>query len=266
MTEGGADGTHPVHFFVTCLVDQFRPEAGRAAVACLRDAGRTVRFDPRQTCCGQPALNLGHRTEARAVARQVLALYQDTEGPIVVPSGSCATTMAKLYHGLFAGEPDEAEALAFSRRVVEWSRYLYDVDYRPKPRGGVSPVAIHHACHGLRELGLEDEARSLLVRAHVPVVPLPEATECCGFGGAFSVVLPEMSGKILETKLRNVETALTEGAREVVSLDAGCLMHMQGGHERARGCDAGTDGCPRYRHVAEVLADAAGLDRAEEAE
>lgn len=260
MTGPGADGAaDDVHLFVTCLVDQFRPEAGVAAAACLRDAGCRVRFDPRQTCCGQPALNLGHRDEARAVARQVLDLYRDTEGPIVVPSGSCATTMAKLYPTLFAGTPEATEAERLAGRVVEWSRFLHVRGYRPQAERAVPAVTVHPSCHGLRELGLRDEAHQLLQQAQVPLVDLPAADECCGFGGAFSVVMPEMSGAILRTKLDNVEAALHDGARTVVSLDVGCLMHLQGGHERRRDCSAGAAGCPFYRHVAEVVADAAGL-------
>lgn len=246
----------PVHFFVSCLIDQFRPEAGEAAVAVLEQAGCSVRFDGRQTCCGQPALNLGHTDEARTVARRVLEIYRGTEGPIVVPSGSCATTMAKLYPHLFAGTPDAEEAKTFAARVREWSQYLVEIDHHPVPRRGMRPVALHHACHGLRELGIKDEPRTLLARAHVPLVPLPEASECCGFGGAFSVLMPEMSGRMLQTKLERVERAVDEGAAEIVSLDGGCLMHMQGGHERRAGCKAGDAPCPRYRHVAEVLHEA----------
>ena len=48
-----------VSLFVTCLVDQLWPSVGVAAVEVLRRAGCEVRFDPRQTCCGQPAFNSG---------------------------------------------------------------------------------------------------------------------------------------------------------------------------------------------------------------
>lgn len=247
-----------VHFFVTCLVDQFHPEAGEAAVAVLEDAGCVVRFDPRQTCCGQPALNLGHLDEARAVARRLLLHHQDTTGPIVVPSGSCATTMGILYPRLFAGTPDFEEAARFASRVQEWSRHLMARDYHPVARRRTAPVTLHPACHGLRELGLTDEAKTLLARAQVPLVPLPSSEECCGFGGAFSVLLPEMSGRILAAKLDQIERAQEAGAKRVASLDVGCLMHMGGGHERRKGCPTGSGGCPRYAHVAEVLAEAIG--------
>ena len=244
-----------VHFFATCLADQFRPESALAAARVLEEAGCDVRFDPRQTCCGQPALNLGHLDEARTVAARTLGLYEGTEGPIVVPSGSCATTMAKLYPGLFAGTPHAEQAAAFAARVLEWSAFVvHTLGWRPAARLGLEPVAVHHACHGLRELGLVEEARILLEAAGHPLVELPGADECCGFGGAFSVLMPEMSGRILRTKLDNIETAVRQGARTIASLDAGCLMQMASGHERKLGCAEGDGPCPRYRHVAELLA------------
>jgi L-lactate dehydrogenase complex protein LldE len=78
----------------------------------------------------------------------------------------------------------------------------------------------------------------------VEVVELPGADECCGFGGSFSVRLPEVSAAILDKKLRNVEAT---GARAVVACDAGCLMQMGGGLTRR--------GSPiRALHLAQVLA------------
>lgn len=244
-----APGRLGVELFATCLVDQFRPEAGEAAARVLEDAGFEVRFDPRQTCCGQPALNLGHLEEARAAARRLIAVYGEGEDPVVVPSGSCATTMKRLLPGLFAAgsrERERAERLA--GRVEEWSRFLVRSGYAPPVASGLAPVTLHPACHGLRELGIRDEPERLVRAAGYPVVPLPRAEECCGFGGAFSVLMPEASGGMLRAKLDGVAGACAAGARVVASLDAGCLMHMAGGEARRRRGPA-----PAFRHVAELL-------------
>jgi L-lactate dehydrogenase complex protein LldE len=78
----------------------------------------------------------------------------------------------------------------------------------------------------------------------VDLVELPGADECCGFGGSFSVRLPEVSTAILDRKLANVEMT---GADAVVACDAGCLMQMGGGLTR-RGSRT------RALHLAQVLA------------
>ncbi len=77
---------------------------------------------------------------------------------------------------------------------------------------------------------------------------LPGADECCGFGGSFSVRLPEVSIAILKKKLDNVEAT---GADCLVACDGGCLMQMGGGLSR-RGSRV------RPLHLAQVLA---GEDR-----
>jgi L-lactate dehydrogenase complex protein LldE len=58
------------------------------------------------------------------------------------------------------------------------------------------------------------------------LVPLNEAETCCGFGGVFSVIYPEVSQAMLEAKVRNIEAS---GADTIVACDAGCLMNIAGG-------------------------------------
>ena len=98
-----------VSLFVSCLVDQLRPEVGEATARVLTQAGCEVSFDARQTCCGQPAYNSGYRAEACAVASHFLDVYADNPAPIVVPSGSC-TAMVKHFPELFQGDPRRALA------------------------------------------------------------------------------------------------------------------------------------------------------------
>src|SRR6202022_3621478 len=65
-------------------------------------------------------------------------------------------------------------------------------------------VTYHDSCHLLRGLGEAAAPRALLrgVRG-VELVELPGADQCCGFGGSFSVRLPEVSSAILDKKLAN---------------------------------------------------------------
>ncbi len=86
-----------VQLFVTCLVDQFRPEVGESVVNVLERLGIEVDFPEGQTCCGQPAFNSGFWEEARDVARHFLDVFDATEGPIVVPSGSCGAMVRNFY-------------------------------------------------------------------------------------------------------------------------------------------------------------------------
>jgi L-lactate dehydrogenase complex protein LldE len=107
-------------------------------------------------------------------------------------------------------------------------------------------VTYHDSCHLLRGLGESESPRALLRNLDgVELVELPGADQCCGFGGSFSVRLPEVSSAILDRKLASVEAT---GADCVVACDAGCLLQMGGGLSR-RGSRV------RAVHLAELLAD-----------
>jgi L-lactate dehydrogenase complex protein LldE len=76
------------------------------------------------------------------------------------------------------------------------------------------------------------------------LVPLAEEDVCCGFGGIFSVVYPEVSRAMMTHKVDNI---LSSGAEVVVAGDAGCLMNIGGGLHKA--------GSPvRAMHIIDILA------------
>ena len=97
-----------VQLFITCLVDQFFPDAGFAVVEILEELGLTVEFPQGQTCCGQPAFNGGFWDDARAMARHTIDVLWQREAPVVIPSGSCADMIVHHYAEILAGDPDYA--------------------------------------------------------------------------------------------------------------------------------------------------------------
>jgi L-lactate dehydrogenase complex protein LldE len=221
-----------VQLFITCLAEQFYPSTLRNLVKLLERLGVEVEFPDEQTCCGQPFFNTGFQDEARALARRWLRTFGRSERPIVAPSGSCVD-MVRHFPRLFAsGSPEGTEAAAVAARTFEIGEYLVrrlglrDVGARFPHR-----VAYHASCHLLRGLGLRTEAKELLGGVRdIELVPLPEEEVCCGFGGAFSVIYPDVSRAMLDAKVRNV---LASGAEAVVACDAGCLMNIAGGLRKA---------------------------------
>lgn len=233
-----------IQLFVTCLVDALYPEVGRATVDVLEGAGCSVDVPPDQGCCGQPAFNAGLHDEARKMAEHTMDVLEATEGPVVVPSGSCASMIVHHYPGLFAGTDRAEQAETIAGRVRELTQFLVDdLDAEVRASCEGCSVAYHHSCHGLRMLGLESQADVLL--ESVERADLAEATVCCGFGGIFSVEMPEVSTTILDQKLDNIEAS---GAAVVAGGDVSCLMHIEGGLRR-RGSEV------RVRHIATLLGD-----------
>jgi len=225
------DKPEKVYFFGTCLMDTVYPEAGLAAMRLLKREGITVVFPQSQSCCGQPARNSGYAPDAIEVATRQLDAFSEN-WPIVVASGSCAGMMRHHYPKMFAGTNDEARAAAFADRIYEFSWFLVHVlkiDLRD--HGEPIRVAFHTSCSSRREMQIVDEPLRLLSQlSNVTIVPFARETECCGFGGTFSIKQPDISSAMATDKM----TAIVEsGAQAVVSGDCGCLMNIGGTLEKA---------------------------------
>ncbi|MBZ0227423.1 MAG: (Fe-S)-binding protein [Bauldia sp.] len=235
-----------VGLFVTCLVDLFRPTVGFAAVSLIEAAGCDVEVPEAQTCCGQPAYNSGDRADTRAIARQVIATFEQYDY-VVAPSGSCGGMLKLHYAELFAGEPEwRARAEAFGAKVFELVSFLTDVRGMAKVEAAFDgTVTYHDSCSGLRELGVRAQPRRLLKSvAGLKLTELKEADVCCGFGGTFCVKYADISNAIVEEKTKAIAAS---GAGTLLAGDLGCLMNMAGKLQRQE--------IPvKVRHVAEVLA------------
>jgi L-lactate dehydrogenase complex protein LldE len=239
--------TSTVQLFATCLIETLQPEAGMAVVRVLEKIGLRVEYPEGQTCCGQPAFNGGAFDDARAMARHTLDVLARSDGPVVVPSGSCADMIVHHYPELFAADPVyglRAEAVA--RRTYEFSQFLVDV-LGVSDLGAQFPgkVAYHPSCHLLRGLGVTEQPLRLLAAiTGADLVEQANPTECCGFGGLFAVKMSDISGAMLKRKLDSLEQS---GAQTVAGCDVSCLLHLAGGLHR-RGSKIET------RHLAELLA------------
>lgn len=237
-----------IALFVTCLVDAMFPQVGKSTVALLERLGHEVVFPAGQTCCGQMHVNTGYLREALPLVRHHVDTFEPFD-VIVAPSGSCAGSV-RHQHTMVAREAgDEAlaeRAEAVAARTYELSELLVDV-LGVEDVGAYYPhrVTYHPTCHSLRLLRVGDKPLRLLRRVRgMTLIELPEADQCCGFGGTFAVKNAETSTAMLADKMRHV---LGTGAEVTTAGDSSCLMHIGGGLLRLRSGTATV-------HLAEILA------------
>lgn len=221
-----------VQLFVTCLGENLLPHILQKMVGILERIGVTCEFPEGQTCCGQPFFNSGFQKESREMALLWMKAFADTEGYIVAPSGSCVEFVKHRYPAMFnEGTVEHEEAVKVVARVFEFSQFLVNI-LKVTDLGASFPhrVACHSPCHLTRGLGVREEQK-LLLRAvrGLDFVPLNEAETCCGFGGIFSVVYPEVSMAIMEAKVRNI---MASNAEFVVVSEPGCLINIRGGLQK----------------------------------
>ena len=206
-----------------CYVSALRRSEREHVLRVLRALGDDVETIEGR-CCGQPGYNSGHRDEARSVGREALRAVGPFEA-VVVPSGSCTSMFNHYLPGLWEGERG-AHARERSQRFVEFCAYVdahSAVDSLALELSGA--VAYHDSCHGRRELHATEAILRVLGRVKgLEVRRLEHEEECCGFGGTFSVKLPEVSRRMAESKV--ADTTAT-GAGVLVSADLSCLAHIQ---------------------------------------
>ncbi len=221
--------TIKAQLFITCLGENFFSPMLKDMVCVLERLGVQCEFPEGQTCCGQPFFNSGFQAQAVAPAKQWLKVFGKTNGYIVAPSGSCVDFVRHHYTELFpAGTREHTVVQETAARTYEFSDFLVNV-LKVTDVGARFPhtVTYHASCHALRGLGLREESKTLLRAVkELELIPLNEEETCCGFGGVFSVVYPEVSQVMMENKIKNI---IASGAEYVVAGDPGCLMNIAGG-------------------------------------
>ncbi|QOT15262.1 (Fe-S)-binding protein [Paenarthrobacter sp. YJN-5] len=243
-----------IALFATCIVDAMYPATARATVKILERLGHEVVFPSGQACCGQMHVNSGYIKEAvPVIANHVNSFDTEDYDVAIAPSGSCVASV-KHQHPMVAracGDKDlEARATAVGAKTYELSELLVDVlgvTDAGAQLGSYFPhrVTYHPSCHGMRLLRLGDRQSRLLATVQgIDMAELPEADQCCGFGGTFSMKNADVSSAMLEDKTANIAST---GASLCAGGDASCLMHIGGGLSR-QGSDVAT------LHLAEILA------------
>ena len=242
-------GTGPkVALFATCINDVMFPGTPKAVVTVLERLGCTVEFPLEQTCCGQMFTNTGYFDAAVPDVRNYVKAFSGYDY-IVGPSGSCVGAVRHQHPMLAAHSKDEGLAAEVDKvvaRTYDFTEMLVDV-LGVTDVGAYFPhrVTYHPTCHSVRVAKVGDKPYQLLSKVKgIDLVPLPDADQCCGFGGTFSVKNPEVSVAMGGDKARQVAST---GAEYLVTGDNACLMHIGGLLHRQ---NAGI----KPMHLAELLA------------
>jgi L-lactate dehydrogenase complex protein LldE len=234
-----------VQLFIPCFVDQLYPQTGMNMVKILEKVGCQVSYNPKQTCCGQPAYNAGYVDECKDVSAKFIKDFSGTEY-IVSPSGSCTGYLRNSLEEVFVDSAQQKDAHQVATRSIEITEFLTNI-VKVTDFGAIlnGKATYHDACGALRECGIKEGPRELLKNVQgLELVEMKEKETCCGFGGTFSVKFEPISVGMAQTK---VQSALETGAKYMLSTDVSCLMHIDG-YIRKNNIDMQT------MHIVDVLA------------
>jgi len=245
--------TEKVAFYAGCLIDFAYPEMGTALITILNKAGFEVIFPEDQTCCGAPArYNGAYEVAATNAVDNIRALLAEEVQHVVSACPTCTVALAHEFISTFeslgqTGWIPQARQLA--EKTIDFSsliKKLVDQGRLSLQEGQeLGTITYHDSCHLKRTLQVSAQPRELLGKAGYGIQEMFECDTCCGMGGSYSLKLPEISGPILQRKLKNIKAT---GA-PIVAMDCpGCVMQIRGGFDQ-------NGGDVKVRHTVELLAE-----------
>jgi glycolate oxidase iron-sulfur subunit len=218
-----AGGAPDVWLFTGCVMDAWMRATHRSAARVMQATGARVAV-PRSgaDCCGALHVHAGRADEARALAARTLAAMPG-DAPIVVDSAGCGAWLKE-----------------HSDRVVDFTEWLATQGL-PHLRRTNTTVVVQDPCH-LRHVQKAHLPTRTVLGAAYDVCETADDGLCCGAGGAYSVLQPELSGMIRDRKADALRSTSAGRNPIVASANPGCVMQLRG---------AGIDA----RHPADLLAE-----------
>jgi len=213
-----------------CGQQVLAPEVNEATVRLLTRHDIEVVNVAGSGCCGSSVLHVGRNAEAIVLAkRNIEAWLREIDGAgldaIVINASGCGTTV-KDYGQMLADEPawkekaDRVARLAKDVSEVMLEVGLANVTARPLT------VAYHSACsmqHGQKVI---EQPKKLLRDAGFVVKDVPEGHLCCGWAGTYQVLQPDLSRRLRDRKVANIESVRPD---VIAAGNFGCIGNIAAG-------------------------------------
>ncbi len=209
-----------VWMFTGCVMDAWQRDIHHSTQQVIEAAGFGVQpTGDLVPCCGALHAHAGLGTDVQSFAEQMIDALRVDDRPILVNSAGCGAAM-KDYGALLQTDA----AVALSARVFDIHEWLAEhLDKFPSVTPLPLRVAVQDPCHLRHVQQVHVSTRDVLRPFVEQVVELDDEGLCCGAGGAYSVMQPDLAGEI---RAKKVESIGRSGPDIVASANPGCSMHL----------------------------------------
>lgn len=240
-----------VAFFSGCLMDTMFLETNNATTKLLQLAGCDIVIPKTQTCCGALHGHSGEKDSAKDLAKRNIAAFEESGVDyIITNAGGCGAFLVDYDH-LLKDDPEWNErAVQFKNKIKDISSILVELEFHKKELNVSSQrITYQDSCHLRNVQRTFLEPRLLLQSVEgADYIEMKQADHCCGSAGIYNIVESEMSMKILDHKMDNVEQTQ---ATTIITSNPGCLLQMKLGIERE-----GLSNKMRAIHIVDFLLEA----------
>ncbi len=218
--------TRRVLLLAGCVQSVVTPRTNSAAARVLDRLGIAAVEPPGSGCCGAVSYHLSAHDEARQFIRRNLDAwrpYLDDAEAIVSCSSGCGA-MLKDYADIMHDDAAYAPAARLvSARVRDLGEVVDAEDLSPLSVPAAGRTALHCPCTLTHALQGDAAVRRVLHRVGIELVATAEDHLCCGSAGTYSLLQPELSGRLLTRKLQ----ALTSASPALIATaNVGCQLHL----------------------------------------
>lgn len=227
------DAKMRVAFFTGCMINYVYTDTGKAVMNVLQRNGVEVVIPALQNCCGAPIRINGEYETAKAMAKANIDVFLKEEvDAVVVACGTCGLTLKEEYSELLAEDPDYAEkAKKLGAMVKDFTELVVSLEGFKDEMGSLPlKVTYHDPCHLVRGMKVKEQPREII--KSIPGVVFQEMNKpdtCCGSGGSFSLYHYDLSSKINDNKVIDINQT---GAEVLVTGCSACRMHIADGLNR----------------------------------
>jgi glycolate oxidase iron-sulfur subunit len=226
--ETPAERKYRVGLLTGCVQDLAFSHVNRDTADVLLANGCEVITPRLQGCCGSLHAHNGELELAKEMARRTLDAFDLEQLDAVVTNAAGCGTQLKNYGHLLHDDPVYAERAAhWSAKLRDIHEWLAQIGIRVPGVPSPQQVTYHQACHLCHGQKITEPPRQVLKAIPgLELVELPESTWCCGSAGIYNITQPDMSEKLLQRKLANIEKT---GVQIVASANPGCSVQLEAG-------------------------------------
>ena len=221
-----------VVLFTGCIINYVLTKTGDSVIKVLMEHGVDVVIPKDQSCCGIIAMASGDETTFKKLAKNNLKLLANLSADaIIVACATCANTLKYQYLSLLFNEPDEFHDMAekVAGKTYDICEYLINIlGVRNLPQKKFkSPLkkaiaTYHDPCHQRRgQRGYAEQRELINTIDYVRLKEMP--ARCCGGGGSFNLSYYNLSLKIAEKRIADIEET---GADIVLTNCSGCYLQL----------------------------------------
>ena len=210
-----------------CVQPALAPAINAAAARVLDRNGISLLEAPGARCCGAVRFHLNEQEAGRDDMRALIDAWwppiERGEIEAIVMTASGCGSLVKEFDRHLHEDPEYREK---AERISAMTKDLSEVvpANATGKKHGSGRVAFQSPCSLQHGQQLRGSIEALLQTAGYDLAPVADGHLCCGSAGTYSILQPELSGRLRERKL----SALAAGDPGLIATaNIGCLVHLQ---------------------------------------